>query len=46
MRPIEACNSGPKVAVMHAKTADEGCDPERLVFLKLITLFCMHKTTG
>ena len=25
--PIETCNSDPKVAVLHAKTTDEGCDP-------------------
>ena len=25
--PIESCNSGPKVAVSLAKTADEGRDP-------------------
>ena len=25
--PIETCKSGPKVAVLHAKTADEGRDP-------------------
>ena len=24
---IETCNSGPKVAVLHAKTTDEGWDP-------------------
>ena len=45
MGPIETCNSGPKVAVLHAKTTDKGWDPERLVILKLITQFCMHKTT-
>ena len=44
--PIETCNSDPKVAVLHAKTTDEGWDQWRLVFLVLITLFCMHKTTG
>ena len=26
MRLIEACNSGPKGAVLHAKTTDEGWD--------------------
>ena len=46
MGPIETYNSGPKVAVWQAKTADEVRDPQRLVFLMLITLFCMHKTTG
>ena len=25
--PIETCNSGPKVAVLHPKTTDEGWDP-------------------
>ena len=25
---IETCNSDPKVAVLHAKTTDEGWDPE------------------
>ena len=44
--PIETCNSGPKVSVLHAKTTDEGWAPWRLVILVLITLFCMHKTTG
>ena len=24
---IETCNSGPKVAVLHAKATDEGWDP-------------------
>ena len=24
---IETCNSDPKVAVLHAKTTDEGCNP-------------------
>ena len=27
MGPIETCNSGPKVAVLHAKTTDEVWDP-------------------
>ena len=44
--PIETCNSGPKCGILHAKTADEGWDQERLVIQVLITLFCMHKTTG
>ena len=44
--PIETWNSGPKYAVLHAKTTDEGWDTERLVIQVLITLFCMHKTTG
>ena len=38
--------SGPKVAVIHAKTTDKGWDPLRQVFLVLITLYCLHKTTG
>ena len=45
MRPIETCNSGPKVAVLHAKATNEGWGPYRLVFLMLKSLFCMHKTT-
>ena len=44
--PIETCNSDPKDAVLHAKTTDEGWDPERLVILMIITLFCMHKSIG
>ena len=44
--PIETCNSGPKVAVLIAKTANEGWDPYRLVILMLITLFFMHKSTS
>ena len=44
---IETCYSGPEVAVLHEeKNTDEGCNPERLVILVIITLFCMHKTTG
>ena len=27
LRPIETCNSAPKVAVLHAKNTDEGWDP-------------------
>ena len=44
--PIETCNSDPKVAVLLAKSTDEGRDPKRLAILLLITLFCMHKMTG
>ena len=44
--PIETCNSAPKVAVVHPKTIDKGSDPRRQVILVLITLFCLHKTTG
>ena len=43
--PIETCYSGPKVAVLRAKTTDEGWDPWRLVFLVLGTLFCMQEST-
>ena len=43
---MDTSNSGPKVAVLHSKTTNEGWDPWRLVILMLITLFCMHKTTG
>ena len=25
--PIETCNSGPKVAILHAKATNEGWDP-------------------
>ena len=46
MGPIETCNSDPKDAVLHAKTTDEGWDPQRLVILMLITLFGMRKTTA
>ena len=41
--PIETFNSDPKVDVLHAKPTDQGWDQ---VFLMLITLFCMHKSTG
>ena len=44
--PIEICYSGPKVAVLHAKTTDEGWETQGLVIQVLITLFSMHKTTG
>ena len=27
LEPTETCNSGPKAAVSHAKTTDEGWDP-------------------
>ena len=37
--PIDTCNSDPKVAVWHVKTADEVREQQRLVFLMLITLF-------
>ena len=44
--PLEICYSCPKVAVLNAKTTDKGWDPWRQVILVLITLYCMHKTTG
>ena len=44
--PIQTCNSAYKDAVWMYKTTDEGCDPWRLVFPALITLFCMHDMTG
>ena len=40
---METSNSYPKVAVLHAKTTDEGWDPERLAILVLKSLFCMQK---
>ena len=43
---MEICNSGPKGAVLHAKTTDEGWDLQRLVILELSTLYCMKKATG
>ena len=43
---IHTCKSGPKVAVLHAKTSSEVCDPQRLVIPVLKAMFCMHKTTG
>ena len=44
--PLETCKSGPKVAVLQAKTTDEGWDPYRLVIVMLSTLLYMNKTTG
>ena len=41
--PIEICYSGPKVAVLHAKTTGEGWNPNRLVSLVINSLFCMKK---
>ena len=43
---METCNSGPKDAVLHSKTTNEGWDPQILVNLMLITLFCVFKMTG
>ena len=37
--PIETCNSGPKVAVLHAKSTNESWDPQRLAILVLKSLF-------
>ena len=37
MGPLETSNSDPKATLLRAKTADEGWDPLRLVFLVLIT---------
>ena len=46
LRSIKTCNSDPKEAVLHAKTTDEGWDPQRQVIVMLIALFYMHKTTA
>ena len=43
---IQTCRSGPKVAVLHAKTSSEVCYPERIVIQGLKSLFCIHKATG
>ena len=43
---IETSNSGPYHAVLHAKTTDDGWEPQRPVILILGTLLCMHKITG
>ena len=43
---LETCISDSKVAVLHAKTTNEGWDQWRLVILMLIALFSMHKTVG
>ena len=37
------CNSDPEVVVLHAKTTDEGWDPQRLAIPVLKSLFCMQK---
>ena len=44
MGPIEICNSGPRVAVLHAKATKEGWATYRLVIVMLKSLFWMHKT--
>ena len=44
--PIDTCDSGPKVALLHTKNTDDGGEQKRLVFLMLSTLLYMHKTTG
>ena len=46
MGQIETSNYGPYCAVLNVKTTDEGWDPQRLVIVMLIMLFCMHKTIG
>ena len=43
---IETCYSDPEGTVLHAKTAGGVLDAQKLVFLVLKALFCMHKTTG
>ena len=43
---METCNSGPKVAILRAKTTDEGRVSWRLVILELVTVFFIHKPTG
>ena len=43
---MQTCKSGPKVAILHPKTRDEGWDPQKLVIPMIITMFCMHKTAG
>ena len=43
---MEIRYSEKKLAILPAKNADEGWNLYRLVFLMLITLICMHKTTG
>ena len=40
---IETCNSGLNVALLQAKTTNEGWDPYRLVILMLITFFSCTK---
>ena len=45
--PIQTCKSGPNVAVLHANNNRWGLGPiETSNSVKLITLSCMHKTTG
>ena len=43
--PLLTFNSGPKVAVLHAKTTNEGWVASRLVSVMLKFLFSMHETT-
>ena len=41
---MQTCNSGPNVAVLHAKTTDEVWDPYRLAILVLRRCFeCKKK---
>ena len=44
--PIDTCYSGAKVALLLPITTDEGWDQSKLVILRIITLFCIHKTAG
>ena len=44
--PIETSISDPKVAVLNAKTTDEGWDTLRLAILVLKSLFWLQKTIG
>ena len=44
--PIENRYSGPKVAVLHAKTTVWVLDPQRLLNQVLKSRFCIHKNTG
>ena len=44
--PIETCQSGPEVAVLHAKTTGEVLDLQRLVILVLKSKFWVQKATS
>ena len=44
--PIGTCDSGLKVAVLHAIITGEVWDPQRLVIIVLKSSFCKQKTTG
>ena len=43
---IETCYSGPEIAVLHSESTGGVLDPQSVVILSLMSLFCMHKTTG